>query len=216
MEDHANNREIFLILFDIRKSTFDQISIWATRGLSSVWCKYHNTSNYHNYEKHEITVEGILEYSASIAAWLSWECLRPNGGLVAKLHGRSTLVLLLGQNLALRAKRLHQRLSRTRTWINGILSLNYSFTQNMVLDQVSFQFMSRKSDSCWRGGVVKLRLSDYSRKGVLRKPDFLWYCIWLIWTDSDNGKAEIERMNAKLIIGAQGRRRRKQLHQGKE
>ena len=172
IEDHANNGEIFLILFDIRKSTFDQISIWATRGLSSVWCIYHNTSNYHNYEKHEITVEGILEYSASIAAWLSWECLRPNGGLVAKLHGRSTLVLLLGQNLALRAKRLHQRLSRTRTWINGILSLSYSFTQNMVLDQVSFQFMSRKPDSCWRGGVVKLMLSDYSRKGVLRKPDF--------------------------------------------
>ena len=80
IEDHANNGEIFLILFDIRKSTFDQISIWATRGLSSVWCIDHNTSNYHNYEKHEITVEGILEYSASIAAWLSWECLRPNNG----------------------------------------------------------------------------------------------------------------------------------------
>ena len=214
MEDHANNREIFLILFDIRKSTFDQISIWATRGLSSVWCIYHNTSNYHNYEKHEITVEGILEYSASIAAWLSWECLRPNnGGQVAwQVHPG----LIARTEPGSFGKTAPSETQPDENWINGILSLSYSFTQNMVLDQVSFQFMSRKPDSCWRGGVVKLRLSDYSRKGVLRKPDFLWYCIWLIWTDSDNGKAEIERMNAKLIIGAQGRRRRKQLHQRKE
>ena len=35
--------------------------------------------------------------------------------MVAKLHGRSTLVLLLRQNQALLAKRLHQRLSWTKT-----------------------------------------------------------------------------------------------------